>query len=83
MAARVRPDHITNAATRYCLSATRRHRAARHSASSIHTSRARKSRQVIGGIAGSTKVNRIGRRTVYAMLANLALAIVWKLLGSL
>ena len=47
---------ITNAATRRCLSATRRHRAARHSASSIHISQARKSPRVIGGIAGSTKV---------------------------
>jgi hypothetical protein len=46
---------ITNAATRRCLSATRRHRAARHSASSIHISRARKSPRVIGGIAASTK----------------------------
>jgi hypothetical protein len=45
----------TNAATRRCLSATRRHRAARHSASSIHISRARKSPRVIGGIAASTK----------------------------
>ena len=31
---------ITNASTRRCRSATRRHRAARHSASSIHISRA-------------------------------------------
>jgi len=28
-------------------------------------------------------MNRIGRRTVYAMLVILALAIVWQLLGSL
>jgi len=28
-------------------------------------------------------VNRIGRRTAYAMLAILALAIVWQVLGSL
>jgi hypothetical protein len=33
---------ITNATTRRCLSATRRHRASRHSALSIHISRARK-----------------------------------------
>ena len=33
---------ITNASTRRCHSATRRHRAALHSASSIHISRARK-----------------------------------------
>jgi hypothetical protein len=46
---------ITNAATRRCLSATRRHRAARHSASSIHISRAGKSALGIGGIAASTK----------------------------
>ena len=53
---------ITNAAITPCLSATRRHRAARHSASSIHISRERKSQRVIGGIAGFTKVNRIDRR---------------------
>src|SRR5712672_2599252 len=48
---------ITIAATRRCLSATRRHRAARHSASSIHISRARKSprNDIIGGILASTK----------------------------
>src|ERR1700730_3620329 len=46
---------ITNAATRRCLSATCWHRAARHSASSIHISRARKSPRVIGGIGASTK----------------------------
>jgi len=47
---------ITIAATRRCLSATRRHRAARQSASSIHISRARKSpARLIGGIAASTK----------------------------
>ena len=34
-------------------------------------------------IAGSTKVNRIGRRTAYAMLVILVLAIVWQALGSL
>jgi hypothetical protein len=45
---------ITNAATRRCLSATRRHRAARHSASSIHISRARKSPRAIGGIAAAS-----------------------------
>jgi hypothetical protein len=54
-----------------------------HSWAYCRYAQARKSRQVIGGIAGSTKVNRIGRRTVYAMLAILALAIVWKVLGSL
>jgi hypothetical protein len=64
------------------LNATRRHRAARHSASSIHISVARKSPPVIGGIAGSTKVNRIGRRTAYAMLVILLVAIVWQVLGS-
>jgi hypothetical protein len=42
---------ITNATTRRCLSATRRHRASRHSALSIHISRARKCPRVIGGIA--------------------------------
>jgi hypothetical protein len=42
---------ITIATTRRCLSATRRHRASRHSALSIHISRARKCRGVIGGIA--------------------------------
>jgi catechol 2,3-dioxygenase-like lactoylglutathione lyase family enzyme len=48
---------ITIAATRRCLSATRRHRAARQSASSIHISRARKSpgNDIIGGILASTK----------------------------
>src|SRR6266850_4395742 len=48
---------ITIAATRRCLSATRRHRAARHSAPSIHISRARKSpgNDIIGGILASTK----------------------------
>jgi hypothetical protein len=48
---------ITIAASRRCLSATRRHRAARHSASSIHISRARKSpgNDIIGGILASTK----------------------------
>ena len=51
---------ITNAATRRCLSATRRHRAARHSASSIHISRARESLRVIGGIAACTKADRQG-----------------------
>ena len=66
---------------RRCLSATRRHRAVRHSASSIRISRARK--RVIGGIAGSTKVNRIGRRFAYAMLVIVARAIVWQVLGSL
>ena len=50
------PAPTTNAATRRCLSATRRHRAARHSASSIHILQARKRPRVIGGIAGSTKV---------------------------
>jgi hypothetical protein len=28
-------------------------------------------------------MNRIGRRTAYAMLANLVVAIVWQVLGSL
>jgi hypothetical protein len=42
---------VTNAATRRCLSATRRHPAARHSASSIHILRARKSPRVIGIVA--------------------------------
>src|SRR6266404_374053 len=48
---------ITNAATRRCLSATRRHRAAPPSASSIHILRARKDRwdHVIGGIARSIR----------------------------
>ena len=48
---------ITIAATRRCLSATRRHRAARHSATSIPISRARKSpgSDIIGGILASTK----------------------------
>jgi hypothetical protein len=36
----------------------------------------------IGGIAGSTKVNRIGRKTAYAMLVILLVAIVWQVLGS-
>src|ERR1700692_4161237 len=49
---------LTIAATRRCLSATRRHRAVRHSASSIHILRARKCPQVIGGIAAPTKVGR-------------------------
>ena len=73
---------ITNAATRRCLSATRRRRAARHSASSIHTSRARKRRRVIHGIARSIEVNRIDRTTANAMLVLLAVAIVWQVLGS-
>src|ERR1700694_47693 len=42
---------ITNAATRRCLSATRRHRAAPPSASSIHILRERK--RALGGIAAS------------------------------
>ena len=48
---------ITNAATRRCLSATRRHRAAPPSASSIHILRARKHPwdHVTGGIARSTR----------------------------
>jgi hypothetical protein len=45
----------TNAATRRCLSATRRYLAARRSASSIHISRARESARVIEGIAASIK----------------------------
>jgi Protein of unknown function (DUF3551) len=57
--------------------------AARHSASPIRISRARKSLRVIGGIAESTKVDRIGRQTAYAMLVILALAIVWQVLRSL
>jgi hypothetical protein len=50
-----RANYYECRSTRRCLSATRRHRAARHSASSIHISRARKSPRVIGGIAASTK----------------------------
>ena len=46
---------ITNAPIRRCLSATRRHRAAPPSASSIPISRARESPRVIGGIAASIK----------------------------
>jgi hypothetical protein len=46
---------ITNAATRRCLSATRRHRAGPRSASSIHILPARKCPLIIGGIAASTK----------------------------
>src|SRR5882724_11097241 len=46
---------ITNAATRRCLSATRRHRAAPPSASSIHILPARKCPRMIGGIAASTE----------------------------
>jgi hypothetical protein len=48
---------ITNAATRRCLSAMRRHRAAPPSASSIHILRARKHPwdHVTGGIARSTR----------------------------
>ena len=46
---------ITNAAIRRCLSATRRHRAAPPSASSIHILLARKSPLIIGGITASTK----------------------------
>jgi hypothetical protein len=67
--ARVQPGGptITTAATRRCLSAARRHRAARHSASSIYISRERKIPRAIGGIAGSIKVNRIGCRTIIAM----------------
>jgi hypothetical protein len=47
--------------TRRCLSVTRRHRAARHSASSIHISRARKSPRVIGGVA-ALRLDRLERR---------------------
>ena len=46
---------ITNAATRRCLSATRRHRAALLSASSIHILLTRKGPLIIGGLAASTK----------------------------
>jgi hypothetical protein len=46
---------ITNAATHRCLSATRRHRAAPPSASSIHILPARKCPLIIGGIAASSK----------------------------
>jgi hypothetical protein len=53
---------ITNAATRRCLSAARRHRAGLHSASSIHILRARKSLRVIGGIAASTQTCRRNER---------------------
>ena len=54
---------ITIAATRRCLSATRRHRAARHSATSIPISRARKSpgNDIIGGTLASTKSQRVRR----------------------
>ena len=51
-----RGSHYTNAATRRCLSATHRHRAAPPCASSIHILLAWKSpARVIGGIAASTK----------------------------
>jgi hypothetical protein len=53
--ARVRPDQLLRMPlTRRCLRATRRHQAARHSASSIHISRAPKRPRAIG-IAGSTR----------------------------
>ena len=53
--ARVRPDQLLRMPlTRRCLRATRRHQAARPSASSIHISGARKSPRAIG-IAGSTR----------------------------
>ena len=62
--------HVYNRGANYyecrCLSATRRHRAAQHSASSIHISRARKSLRVIVGIAASTKV--VWRRSPAAIL---------------
>ena len=57
----VRTATITNAATRRCLSATRRHRAAQQCASPIHILRTRKGPRVIDGIAGSTKVAWSGR----------------------
>ena len=46
---------ITIAASRRCHSATRRHRHARHSVSSIHISRAGKSPGVTDGIAACTR----------------------------
>jgi hypothetical protein len=67
----------SNAAIPRWRSAMRRHRAARHNASSIHTSRARECPRVIGGIAASTKayfVNHIGRRIIIMMLLIAALA---------
>jgi hypothetical protein len=68
---------ITNAATRRCLSATRRHRAARQSASTIHISRARKRlwrQHIIGIIAASTNpapAFPAGRGGQYGSLQNL------------
>jgi hypothetical protein len=59
---------ITIAPTRRCHSAKRRHRAARHSASSIHISRARKGPRAIGGIAASTR-RIVGSASATVLLA--------------
>jgi hypothetical protein len=76
-----RPDHLLRMQLHVAASVQRVGIGPRGtSASPIHISRARSSQRVIGGIAGSTKVNRIGRRTAYAMVASLLFAIVWQVL---